>query len=156
MYPYQDSTLSTEERVADLIPRMSLEEKFAQLRLVRFPSQKAKEVPFDLSILEENKHRCGALYNYYTISAETLNRIQDWFMANNRWGIPLAFHGESIHGVVADNATVFPQAIGLGATFNRELMKEIVTQIGKEARANGFHMTYAPDLDLSRDPRWGT
>ena len=85
MYPYQDSTLSTEERVADLIPRMSLEEKFAQLRLVRFPSKKAKEVPFDLSILEENKHRCGALYNYYTMSAETLNRIQDWFMANNRW-----------------------------------------------------------------------
>jgi len=155
MYPYQDSTLSTDERIADLVPRMSLEEKFAQLRLVRFPSAKAKEVPFDLSILEGNEHRCGALYNYYTMSAETLNRIQDWFMAHNRWGIPLAIHGESIHGVVADNTTVFPQAIGLGATFNRELMTEIVTQIGKEARANGFHMTYAPDLDLSRDPRWG-
>ena len=56
MYPYQDSTLSTEERIADLLPRMSLEEKFAQLRLVRFSSEKAKEVPFDLSNLEGNHH----------------------------------------------------------------------------------------------------
>lgn len=155
MYPYQDRALSTDERLADLLPRMSLEEKFAQLRLVRFPSKKAKEDPFDLSILEENKHRCGAFYNNYSMSAENLNRIQEWYIAHNRWGIPLAIHGESIHGVLADNATVFPQAIGLGAAFNRELMTEIVTQIGKEARANGTTMTYAPDLDLSRDPRWG-
>ena len=102
MYPYQDSTLSTDERLADLIQRMSLEEKFAQMRLLSIASEKATEVPFDLSVLEENKHRCGALYNYFTMSAETLNRIQEWFITHNRWGIPLAFHGESIHGLVAD------------------------------------------------------
>ena len=76
MYPYQDPSLSTEERIADLLSRMSLEEKFAQLRLVRFPGEKAREVPFDLNLLEEDKHRCGALYNNYSIPAERRSRIQ--------------------------------------------------------------------------------
>ena len=56
---------------------------------------------------------------------------------------------------MADNGTSFPQGVGLGATFNRQLMTDVVTQIGKEAKANGPTMTYAPNIDLSRDPRWG-
>ena len=149
-YPYQDPSLDIEDRIKDLISRMTLEEKFAQMRLMPTLTD-----TFDPSVLEENLHRCGAMYSTNSISAETINKIQDWYRNNTRLGIPIAVHGESLHGVMHNNATTFPQAAGLGATFNRNLMTRIVTQIGKEARANGVSMTYAPNIDLSRDPRWG-
>ena len=155
MYPYQNPSLSVEQRVEDLISRMTLEEKFAQMRLLRPNEEKCKTVPFDLTYLEENKDRCGGLYNPHSIPPESVNAIQDWYKNNTRLGIPIAIHGESLHGVMNANATAFPQAVGLGATFHRELMTQIVTQIGKEARANGITLTYAPNIDLSRDPRWG-
>ena len=154
-YPYQDPSLSVRERVEDLLSRMSLEEKFTQLRLYRPKDTDYKRIPFDTALLEKNAHRLGTIYYGGRIPAENLRLIQDWVMAHSRWGIPAAVHGESLHGVMADNATCFPQSVGLGATFNRELLTQIVTQIGKEAHANGVTMTYAPNVDLSRDPRWG-
>ena len=153
-YPYQDPSLSVEERIADLLPRMTLEEKFSQMRLLHL-GHFASECDFDLSILEENTHRAGALYNNISLPVETINKIQDWYLHNTPLGIPTAIHGESLHGFLSAFGTVFPQSIGLGATFDRDLMTDIVTQIGKEARACGVTMTYAPNLDLSRDPRWG-
>lgn len=154
-YPYQDPSLSPEERTADLLSRMSLEEKFAQMRLLYPRGNLIQQVPFDTSILEENRHRCGAIYNPNTIPPENVRIIQDWYRENTRWGIPVAIHSESLHGLMSEDATVFPQAVGLGATFSRELMTDVVTQIGKEARSHGVNMTYAPNVDLSRDPRWG-
>jgi len=155
VYPYQNPSLSTDERIEDLLSRMTLEEKFAQMRLLRPNEDRCKAVPFDLTYLEENIDRCGALYNPHSIPPESINAIQDWYKNNTRLGIPIAIHGESLHGVMNANATAFPQGVGLGATFNPELMSRIVTQIGKEARANGITLTYAPNIDLSRDPRWG-
>ena len=154
-YPYQNSDLPVEQRVEDLLSRLSLEEKFTQLRLYRPKETDVKNVPFDTQLLEKNAHRLGTIYNGSRIPAENIRIIQDWVMSHSRWGIPAAVHGESLHGVMADNGTSFPQAVGLGATFNRQLMTEVVTQIGKEAKANGLTMTYAPNVDLSRDPRWG-
>lgn len=154
-YPYQDPSLSPQERTDDLLSRMSLEEKFAQMRLYYPRGSTMQQVPFDVTQLEENRHRCGAVYNANTIPPENVRIIQDWYMKNTRWGIPVAFHSESLHGLMSEDATVFPQAVGLGAAFSRELMTEVVTQIGKEARSHGVNMTYAPNVDLSRDPRWG-
>ena len=154
-YPYQNPQLPVEERVEDLLSRMSLEEKFVQMRLFRPKDEQIKAVPFDVTILEKNAHRLGVIYNGGRIPAENIRIIQDWIMSHSRWGIPASIHGESLHGLMADNGTCFPQSVGLGATFNPALMTEIVTQIGKEARANGVNMTYAPNVDLSRDPRWG-
>lgn len=154
-YPYQDPQLSVAERVEDLLSRMSLEEKFTQMRLYRPKEDDVKQIPFDMALLEKNAHRLGTIYNGSRIPAENIRLIQDWIIAHSRWGIPAAIHGESLHGLMADNGTCFPQSVGLGATFDKELMTEIVTQIGKEARANGVTMTYAPNIDLSRDPRWG-
>ena len=105
--------------------------------------------------LEKNANRLGTIYSPRRIPAENLRIMQDWIMAHSRWGIPAAIHGESLHGAMADNATSFPQSVGLGSTFNTDLLTRIATQIGKEARANGVTMTYAPNVDLSRDPRWG-
>lgn len=154
-YPYQDASLSVEQRIEDLLSRMTLEEKFSQMRLFYPTAEQTKQVPFDLSILEDNRHRLGAIFNTSSMSEQTIRDIQDWAKNNTRLGIPIAIHGESLHGVMHSNATCFPQSLGLGATFNPELIEKIATQIGKEARANGITMTYAPNLDLSRDPRWG-
>lgn len=154
-YPYQNPSLSVEERVRDLLQRMTLEEKFSQMRLYRPKSDEAKTVPFDLKLIEKNLHRIGAIYNTSSMPLENIKAIQDWLRDNTRLGIPVAIHGESLHGNMNANATTFPQAVGLGSTFHRELMTEIVTQIGKEVRANGITLTYAPNVDLSRDPRWG-
>ena len=154
-YPYQNPQLPVEERVEDLLGRMSLEEKFTQMRLFRPKEDQVKQIPFDQALLEKNSHRLGTVYNGSRIPAENIRIIQDFVISHSRWGIPAAVHGESLHGAMADNGTCFPQCVGLGATFNTELLNEIVTQIGKECRANGVTMTYAPNVDLSRDPRWG-
>lgn len=154
-YPYQDPSLTPEQRTEDLLSRMTLEEKLAQMRLIRFKPEQAQQVPFDLSLLEKFSHRIGAVYNASSMPEETVRAIQDWVKENTRLGIPVAFHGESLHGVMHEQATCFPQSVGLGATFNEELMGKIADHIGKEARAIGLTMTYAPNVDLSRDPRWG-
>lgn len=154
-YPYQDPALPVEERVEDLLSRMSLEEKFTQMRLYRPTGEQINQIPFDTALLDKNAHRLGTIYNGGRIPAENIRIIQDYAISHSRWGIPVAVHGESLHGLMADNGTCFPQSVGLGATFSPELLSEIVTQIGKEAHANGVTMTYAPNIDLSRDPRWG-
>lgn len=154
-HPYQDPHISVDLRVEDLLSRMTLEEKFAQMRLLYLPEDKATQIPFDVGNLEENRNCAGSIYNPNSMSPETIRTIQDWFRENTRLGIPIAVHGEGLHGNMSLNATVFPQAIGLGATFNPELMSKIADVIGKEARANGITMVYAPNLDISQDPRFG-
>ena len=154
-YPYQNPQLSVQARVDDLLSRMTLEEKFQQLRLVSLKEADISALPFRTDFLEPLANRLGSVYCPHHIPPENLRKMQDWIMAHSRWGIPAAVHGESLHGAMAENCTCFPQAVGLGATFDPALLTEIVTQIGKEARANGVTMTYAPNVDLSRDPRWG-
>ncbi len=155
MYLYENPYLSIRQRVEDLLGRMTLEEKFSQMRLLRLTQEQACKVPFDTGILEQNRDRLGAIYNTCSMPAENIRAIQDWCKSNTRLGIPVAVHGESIHGVMHENATCFPQALALGATFDPELIGAVAAQIGREARANGITLTYAPNVDLSREPRWG-
>lgn len=154
-YPYQDPSRSIATRVEDLLSRMTLKEKLSQMRLQHVPREKALEIPFDISLLEYDGHCCGSFYNSSSMPLETIRAIQDHYINNTRLGIPVAIHGEGLHGNMNANATVFPQAIGLGATFNSKLMQEISEEIGREARANGITMVYAPNLDICRDARWG-
>lgn len=155
MEKYKDPSAPIEERVSDLLSRMTLEEKFGQMRMLAISKEEMQAKEFDLSILEKNLDRCGGFYDNQSMPAETLNRIQKWYKENTRLGIPIAPHGESLHGAKSKYAVVFPQAEGLASMFSRERMAEVVSEIGREARANGFSMTYAPNLDLSRDARWG-
>ncbi|MBE6981486.1 MAG: glycosyl hydrolase [Ruminococcaceae bacterium] len=154
-YPYQDPALDIEERVKDLLSRMTLREKLAQMRLLFPGAKQAKQEPFDVAYLEENKHCCGAIYNPYSMSVETVNAIQKWYVENTRLGIPIAVHSESLHGGNHETDTVFPQSIGLGAAFHKELIAQIGQVMGKQVKAGGNNLVYAPNLDLSRDPRWG-
>ena len=91
-YPYQDPGLPVEARVADLLSRMTLEEKFAQMRLIRPTDASSQRIPFDLSLLERNRHRIGAIYNAGSMPEETVRAIQDWvkgkYPAGHSRGIP--------------------------------------------------------------------
>jgi beta-glucosidase len=159
---YRDSTLSIDERAADLLERMTLEEKVAQLGAVwaasiidedRFSSAKAEH---------HLQHGAGQLTRVGastvlrpTQSAALLNDVQRWLIEHTRLGIPTILHEESCAGLVARDATQFPQAIGLASSWNPELVQEIGDVIRRQMLAVGARQTLAPVLDIARDPRWG-
>jgi beta-glucosidase len=87
--------------------------------------------------------------------AELTNAIQKFFLENSRLGIPVIFHEECLHGHAAIAGTSFPQPIGLGATFNPELVEGLFTMTAEEARLRGTHQALTPVVDVARDPRWG-
>ncbi len=155
MLPYKDPSLSPEERTADLVPRMTLDEKLAQMRLLCSPGGFFPGYVFSEEKLLPLLDRCGAMYCNDSPPAKFINDLQDYMLRKTRLGIPVAIHGESLHGVLHRDATVFPQCLGLGASWDPALISEIADTLGFEARALGIRQTYAPNLDLSRDPRWG-
>jgi beta-glucosidase len=165
---YKDSKQPTETRVKDLLGRMTLEEKVAQLETVwekrkqletdngEFTSEHAKDF-LSLGIGEiarpaENKK---APNKTALQTALFTNAIQKWVLENTRLGIPVLFHEEALHGHVGHNATSFPQAIGLASTWEPEMLTQIYSVTAQEVRARGAHQALAPILDVARDPRWG-
>src|SRR5436305_860681 len=87
--------------------------------------------------------------------AEYTNAIQRWVKDTTRLGIPVLFHEEALHGLEAEQATSFPQAIALASTWNPELVERVFAAAAAEARARGVHQVLAPVVDVARDPRWG-
>ncbi len=87
--------------------------------------------------------------------AELTNDIQKFFIENSRLGIPVFFHEECLHGHAAKGGTSFSQPIGLGATFNPELVEQLYEMTAREVRARGAHQALTPVVDVARDPRWG-
>ena len=167
--PYRNPTLSPEKRVKDLISRMTLEEKAAQMvciwrekpqKLVddqgRFDLAKAKRA-FKNGAAPGQVGRpsdAGKGLNAREM-AETTNAIQKFFIEHTRLGIPVVFHEECLHGHAAVDGTSFPQPIALGATFNPALVESLFTMTALEARSRGAHQALTPVVDVARDPRWG-
>ena len=160
--PYRDSNLPTGERVADLLGRMTLEEKLAQLGAVwsravmdgdRFSAAKAREV------LARGTGHITRIAAQTLLgpreSARLANDIQRFLFEHTRLGIPAILHEESCAGYTARGATQFPQAIGLASTWEPELIEEMAAVIRTQMRAVGARQTLAPVLDIARDPRWG-
>ena len=87
--------------------------------------------------------------------AELTNAIQRFFVEESRLGIPVIFHEECLHGHAAVDATSFSQPIGLGATFDPDLVQRLFTMTAGEARSRGTHQALTPVVDVARDPRWG-
>ena len=171
---YQNPNLSIDIRLADLLSRMTLEEKVGQLLCPLgwkmyeihgsevYPSGKFKQL-----IKERNAGMLWATYRADPWTKKTLanglnpelsakagNALQKYVMENTRLGIPMFLAEEAPHGHMAIGATVFPTGIGMAATWSRELVKEVGQVIAKEIRSQGGHISYGPVLDLTRDPRW--
>ncbi|RVT75286.1 glycoside hydrolase family 3 protein [Flavobacterium sufflavum] len=155
-YPYQDAKLGVEERVKDLLSRMSLEEKVRQMDMYKGEYFKEKE---DFSKTKSDakigKLGIGAIHDIYPRSAKMINDLQKEVIENNRWGVPALIMCEMLHGYLDEGSTAFPMNIGLGATWDTNLMGKIGQVIGTEARAHGVHFGLGPNLDLGREPRWG-
>ena len=167
--PYQNAGLPVAERVQDLLQRMTLEEKAAQMMCVW---QKKSETlldatgNFDLQKAKASFKRGHGLGQIGRPSdsgggkdpkatAELTNAIQKFFIGHSRLGIPAMFHEECLHGHAAKDATSFSQPIGLAATFNPEMVEALYTMAAEEARARGTHQALTPVVDVARDPRWG-
>jgi len=163
--PYKQAGLPVEQRVRDLLNRMTVEEKARQLDMYRGVStsvqddaQKAADAikahGFDAAEAAQvwGSLGVGSIHDLYGTPALN-NDIQAWVIKNSRLGIPALFAEEGLHGF--STGTLFPAQINLAATWNRETARQTGAAIAAEARATGIHMLFAPVLDLAREPRWG-
>ena len=166
---YRNPKLSVERRVQDLLSSMTLKEKVAQMLCIwqqksstlvdekgRFDPQKAKAHFKDrLGLGQVGRPSDAGGGRNAREMAELTNDIQKFFVENTRLGIPVVFHEECLHGHAAVDGTSFPQPIGLGATFDPELVRRLFGMTAHEARARGTHQALTPVVDVAREPRWG-
>jgi beta-glucosidase len=168
--PYKDSSLPLDRRVDDLLGRMTLEEKVAQLQGYRSDDPQAWDEKGnfvggrDAALLY---HGAGSYFSTGGLPLERLfrlpprqwaqrvNALQRYMREKSRLGIPLFAFGEAVHGFMATGATSFPQAIALGSTWDTALVEQVFTAAALEASARGTRQVLSPVLDLARDPRWG-
>ena len=166
---YRDPARTADERAEDLLARMTLEEKVAQMLCIWQQKSAAlvdERGRFDMAKAEAyfaSGHGIGQVGRPSDAGggltarqmAETTNDIQRFFVERSRLGIPVIFHEECLHGHAAREGTSFPQPIGLGATFDPELVERLYTMTAAEARARGTHQALTPVVDVAREPRWG-
>lgn len=172
--PYKDPNLPINERVTDLLGRMTLAEKIGQLRCTLawnyYELKGDKPMPsqqFKKDLREGHIGMLWATYRADPWTQKTLanglnperaaaagNALQRYAIENTRLGIPLFLAEEAPHGHMGIGTTVFPTGLALAATWSEETLKRVGQVIGKEIRLQGAHISYGPVLDLSRDPRW--
>lgn len=162
--PYRNPALPVDKRVRDLLGRMTLAEKVAQLQAVNwsgtrifdekaghFAPDKARALmPHGMGHITrpgDQHDPAGAV--------ELANAIQKFLVTETRLGIPAILHEEGLHGFVGPGATSFPQAIALAASFDPELVEQVFTVAARQMRGRGVQQVLAPVLDVARDARWG-
>ena len=169
MDAYENPALPVEERVADLISRMTMDEKTCQMATIYgYKRVLKKPVPDEtwetrvwkdgVANIDEHgngAHVKGMEYIEFDRHAELINIVQKWFTEKTRLGIPVDFTNEGIRGVCHSRASNFPSQLALGASFDRDLVRRIGEITGREAKALGYSNIYSPILDTVRDPRWG-
>lgn len=173
--PYRNPSLPIEQRIDDLLSRMTLDEKVAQLLAVwdskadiqnpqttAFDATKARaKYPNGIGQYSRPSDRQGPSSPRVVKrrdakeSVEYVNALQKWAVEQTRLGIPVLTHEESLHGFAAKDATSFPQAIGMASSWDPDLIREINSVIAREVRARGVHLVLSPVVDVARDPRWG-
>lgn len=170
---YEDPNADIEARVDNLLSQMTVEEKTCQLatlygygRVLKdslpTPSWKTAIWKDGIANIDEQLNGYGKgtpkahnLIYPFSNHVKALNQTQRWFIENTRLGIPAEFSNEGIHGLNHTKATPLPAPVGIGSTWNRELVYWAGRIVGQEAKTLGYHSVYAPILDLPRDPRWG-
>ncbi|HVU29057.1 MAG TPA: glycoside hydrolase family 3 N-terminal domain-containing protein, partial [Sphingomicrobium sp.] len=178
---YKDPSQPVEKRVDDLLSRMTLDEKVAQLETIWEGKAKLQNAQGDFSSELASKNFPNGIggfarpsdYRGVTrssgaagASGETVNRdpaqtaefvnaAQHWAVEHTRLGIPILMHEEALHGYVARGATSFPQSIALASSFDPDMVSKVFAVAAREARARGATLVLAPVVDVTRDPRWG-
>ena len=172
---YEDPTAPIDARIEDLLSQMTLEEKTCQMvtlygykRVLKddLPTSEWKNQLWKDGIGAIDEHLNGFQQwglppsdNEYVWPASkhawALNEVQRFFIEETRLGIPTDFTNEGIRGVESYKATNFPTQLGLGHTWNRQLIHQVGLITGREARMLGYTNVYAPILDVGRDQRWG-
>ena len=160
--PYRNPDLSVDERVGDLLSRMTLEEKVAQLSAAWLPEVSEEDRFSQDKATARIGHGIGQITGLASRSphppdrvAQDINTVQAFLVEGTRLGIPAIFHDECCSGFMARSATTFPQAIGMASTWEPELIQEATTVIRAQMRAVGARQGLAPVMDINRDPRWG-
>lgn len=159
---YRDPSLPVDARVDDLLGRMTLDEKLAQLGST-WGYQLLKDGGFDAAaagrLLADGVGqltRAGGSTNLLPEdSARFANDVQRYLVEETRLGVPALVHEECCSGYMARGATVYPQAVGIAASWRPELAERMATEIRRQIRVAGGHQALSPVLDVTRDPRWG-
>jgi len=171
---YKNPTAPVSAQVEDLLGRMTLEEKVAQLEAVwqgkiaifddklKFDPAKASKIyPDGIGQLTRPGDRRGDVpprVEPWRDVAETValvNAVQHWAVEKTRLGIPVLFHEEGLHGYAGVSTTMFPQAIALASAWDPELVRQVDSVVAREIRARGVSLVLSPVVDVARDPRWG-
>ena len=178
---YMDSTRPIDARVDDLLRRMTLDEKVAQLETVWehkdkiqtpdgtfSPADASRNFPNGIGQIARPSDRRGVTQSSGAAgasaathgrdadeTAQYIDAAQHWAVEHTRLSIPILMHEESLHGYVARDATSFPQAIALASTWDPALLTRVFGVAAREMRARGALLALAPVVDVARDPRWG-
>jgi beta-glucosidase len=171
---FEDASQPIDKRVTDLLSQMNIEEKTCQMAtLYGYKRVLKDEMPVpnwkneiwkdgianideELNNLTSHTDDAPTQYSFpFSKHASAINTIQKWFVEETRMGIPVDFTNEGIHGLNHDRATPLPAPIGIGSTFDKQLVRQAGQTVGREAKALGYTNVYAPILDPARDQRWG-
>ena len=157
--PYKNKNLPIEERVEDLLNRMTVDEKIAQIRHIH-SSKIFNGQELDMKKLTDwaGNTSWGFVEGFPLTGdncAKSMYLIQKYMVEKTRLGIPIFTVAESLHGAVHDGATIYPQNIALGSTFNPELARKKTQMISDDLHSMGFRQVLSPCIDVVRDLRWG-
>ena len=167
---YKDAGQPIPDRIADLIGRMTTEEKVAQITAIWADKHKMETDRYDFDpakAAEIIPHGIGHVTRPSELSASGepgrsgaeevayVNAIQRRLVNETRLGIPALMHEESLHGLAAKDATSWGQPISVAATFNRRLTRQLYATAARQAASRGAHVVLSPVVDVARDPRWG-
>jgi beta-glucosidase len=170
---FEDPAQPVDKRVDDLLAQMTLEEKTCQLATLygygrvlkdELPTAGWKDSIWKDGIANIDEHlnslpfkpEAQSQYSFpFSKHADAINTVQKWFIEQTRLGIPVDFTNEGIHGLTHDRATSLPAPISIGATWNKQLVRQAGEIVGREGKALGYTNIYAPILDPARDQRWG-
>jgi beta-glucosidase len=151
-----------EQQIDELMSRMTLEEKCAQLGGVWHTHLRDEHACLDMDkaapLIADGVGQLGAVAGQSLTPADAVaavNALQTHLRDHTRLGIPALVHEEALEGVLAPGATQFPQAIGMASSWDPALVQEVATVSGRQARALGARLILSPVLDIAREPRWG-
>lgn len=171
---YKNVAAPIESRVDDLLARMTLDEKIAQIttvwtdkikifddRLQLDPAKLAAQYPHGLGHFTRPSDAKGSFSPRVARGRDPrqtvalVNALQKWATTQTRLGIPILFHEEGLHGYAAVGATSFPQSIAMASSFDTAMLRDVNAVIAREIRARGVSLVLSPVVDIARDPRWG-